>query len=69
MESTVIIIGGDHHNTLAAIRALGRKKCIFEIIVHDNCLTNEKVKVFKSKYAKKHPPADPVIIFQALFWG
>lgn len=52
MESTVIIIGGDHHNTLAAIRALGRKKCIFEIIVHDNCLTNEKVKVFKSKYAK-----------------
>lgn len=43
----VIVIGGNHHNTLGAIRGLGRKGVMSIVILHSNVKDNY---VLKSKY-------------------
>ena len=48
----VLVIGVDHHNTLAAIRCFGRKNVEMEILVHENIEQLKKVKISHSKYAK-----------------
>ena len=49
-ENRVIIIGADHHNTLAAIRAFGQEGCVIVVIIHGHALDRKKVQVFSSKY-------------------
>ena len=48
----IIIIGADHHNTLAVIRCLGRKKCNISILVHSSLQKLNDIKISHSKYAK-----------------
>ncbi len=48
----VVIIGADHHNTLAAIRCFGKCKCRLKVLVHTNEKDAEKVCVAHSRYAK-----------------
>lgn len=52
-ENEIIIIGADHHNTLAAIRAFGYENCGVKVIIHGENLKRRKISVFKSKYAKR----------------
>ena len=52
-ENRIIIIGADHHNTLAAIRAFGREKCELVVIIHGQSLARKKIQVFSSKYVNK----------------
>ena len=49
-ENRVIIIGADHHNTLAAIRAFGRENCEIAVIIHGHGLVRKKIQVFSSRY-------------------
>lgn len=46
IDNPIIIIGGDHHNTLAVIRDLGRHKCDIFVLVHTNS-TNKKTSEFR----------------------
>lgn len=50
-NNKVIIIGADHHNTLAVIRNLGSIGCDIEILIHEN-KGLEDICLSKSKYAK-----------------
>ena len=53
-ENRVIIIGADHHNTLAAIRAFGQEGCEIAVIVHGHALERKKVQVFSSRYVDQN---------------
>jgi D-aspartate ligase len=50
-----VIVGGDHHNTLAAIRDLGRNGYSFILIIH-SC--NNKIKVIHSRYVRQYYVVD-----------
>lgn len=50
-NNKVIIIGADHHNTLAVVRNLGSVGCDIEILIHEN-KDLEDICLSKSKYAK-----------------
>ena len=52
-NNEVIIIGGDHHNTLAIIRCLGINKVPFKVIIHGNEETKKNIAVLYSKYIKQ----------------
>ena len=47
----VVIVGGDHHNTLSLIRCFGKKKISFKVLIHTD-LKPENLMVIRSKYAK-----------------
>lgn len=53
-DNDVIIIGANHHNTLAAIRAFGQKCCSIKVIVHGDELVRSKIGILKSKYVKRN---------------
>lgn len=46
----VIIIGADHHNTLAVLRCCGLKKCHYDILVHTD--QADAIGISHSKFAK-----------------
>lgn len=48
----VIIIGGDHHNTLAAIRCFGNSGIHVITLIHSNEKNLGKIKCSKSKFAR-----------------
>ena len=52
IENPILIIGGDHHNTLAVIRDLGKNKCNISVLVHGKYENVKMVRVAHSKYAK-----------------
>ena len=52
-DNRVIIIGADHHNTLAAIRAFGQEGCEIVVIIHGHALERKKIQVFSSKYVNQ----------------
>lgn len=52
-DDKVLIIGGDHHNTLAAIRCFAREGVPIEVLVHGKFAKTSEVKISYSKYAKK----------------
>lgn len=52
LQNNVLIIGADHHNTLAVIRCLGRQKCNISVIVHGGFSGADAVRLSRSKYAK-----------------
>ena len=57
----VVVIGGDHHNTLSIIRCLGKRKIPFIVLVHDDfCKTNELM----LKYSKYGDDADPDSLYK-----
>lgn len=49
----VIIIGTDHHNTLAVIRAFGKEKIEFEVLIHGNFDDINQIDVYHSKYVSE----------------
>lgn len=53
LKNKIIIIGTDHHNTLAAIRAFGEKHCEIVIVIHGSNLNPKKIQVLSSRYAKR----------------
>ena len=46
----VIIIGGDHHNTLAIVRCFGKKKISFITLIHGSNITKKDLMISHSKY-------------------
>ena len=50
-KNNVIIIGADHHNTLAAIRCFGKLTCNLQVLVHTSQADLEKVRISHSRYA------------------
>ena len=53
-NSTIIVIGADHHNTLAVVRCLGRMKCKQHLLVHSSKTNFSDIHIAKSRYVKKH---------------
>lgn len=53
MGARILVIGGDHENTLASVRALGRECIPFDLVIH-GVLPGTKTMVGASKYAP-HP--------------
>lgn len=51
LDNEVIVIGADHHNTLAVIRCLGKLKCRQKILIHTDRQDTDNVHVAKSRYA------------------
>ena len=51
MENEIIIIGGNHYNTLGVIRSLGEKKVKSNLIITNN---DRYAYIVKSKYVKKY---------------
>ena len=47
MHNSLIVIGGNHHNTLGLIRSLGREGVMSSVILHDN---SENSYILLSKY-------------------
>lgn len=52
IPNTILVIGGDHVNTLAVVRDLGRHKCKMEILVHGEFSSLKEVNLAKSRFAK-----------------
>lgn len=52
IPNKIIIIGGDHHNTLAVIRDLGKYKCNISVLVHGKFESKKMIRVSHSKYAQ-----------------
>ena len=52
IDNKIVIIGGDHHNTLAVVRDLGKHKCDIIIVLHVGKISLKNTKVAYSKYAK-----------------
>lgn len=52
-DNTVIIIGADHHNTLAAIRAFGQENCDIKAVILGHDMKRRKISVFMSKYINR----------------
>lgn len=49
----VIVIGGDHHNTLAVIRSFYKHKINFKILIHSKTLEKKDIRIAYSKCAQK----------------
>lgn len=49
-SNTVIVIGGDHHNTLAVVRCLGKKGCSQKVLIHTHQNNPDRIYISKSKY-------------------
>ena len=52
-DNLIIIIGSDHHNTLAAIRAFGKENCELRVIIHGCQLVRDRLQVLKCRYVKR----------------
>lgn len=52
LTSRVLIIGGDHHNTLAVVRCLGRRKVDILVVVHTQQRELKKIDLSCSRYTK-----------------
>lgn len=48
----VIIIGGDHHNTLSVIRSFGRKKIDYKVIIHTKEKEKRNLMIYHSRFGK-----------------
>lgn len=48
----VIVIGGDHNNTLAVLRCLAKNNCRVTLVIHSKDI--KKNAILKSKYVKKY---------------
>lgn len=53
-EPSVIVFGGDHHNTLGVIRALGKSKIPFFVLIHDKRQNNPLICCKYSRYIHKN---------------
>lgn len=53
IDNRIIIIGGDHHNTLAVVRDLGSHNCDISVLLHGDFDASGKPKISYSRYAKK----------------
>lgn len=53
LENRIVIIGGDHHNTLAVIRDLGAHNCDISILIHGKFSSVKDIRVAYSRYARK----------------
>lgn len=51
-KERVIIIGGDHHNTLSAVRCFGKHKCDIKILIHGSFDNKKEIRIGKSVYSK-----------------
>ena len=51
-ENKVLVIGADHHNTLAIVRCLGANGCDIKVLIHGKVDCNEESKVSHSRYAR-----------------
>ena len=47
---SILVVGGDHYNTLAAVRCLGRERVPFDLMLHDEG-AYRKSRIAKSRYA------------------
>lgn len=54
LSNSVIIIGADHHNTLAVLRCLGKNKADITLLIHSSQISTSKPYIIKSRYAKKY---------------
>ncbi len=54
ISSRVLIIGGDHHNTLGVIRAVGRTKVKFTVLIHSNYANKRDICCQYSKYIRRN---------------
>lgn len=52
VENRVLVIGGDHHNTLAVIRSLGKENIPFKVLVHGDYSSISDIHIAASKYIK-----------------
>ena len=52
-RNEIIVIGGDHHNTLAIARCFGRRKVQFKVLVHEDFKNYEELMISHSKYVKE----------------
>lgn len=52
VENRVLVIGGDHHNTLAVIRSLGKENIPFKVLVHGDYSSIHDIHIAASKYIK-----------------
>ena len=50
VENRVLVIGGDHHNTLAVIRSLGKENIPFKVLVHGDYSSINDIHIAASKY-------------------
>ena len=53
-EPSVIVFGGDHHNTLGVIRALGKSGVPFSVLIHDTRAGNPLICCRYSRYIQKN---------------
>ena len=54
MNNEIILIGGDHHNTLAMMRLFGKQKINYIVLIHSSKTKNIKeISISHSKYSKK----------------
>lgn len=51
-ENSVIIIGGDHHNTLSVVRCLSKQKVSIHVLIHCNSSTLDDIRLASSKYVR-----------------
>ena len=51
-KNELIIIGGNHHNTLSVIRSFGMKKINFKLLIHENKKNINNLMICHSKFAK-----------------
>ena len=64
LGTRVVVIGADHHNTLAVLRCFGLKKCPCDILVHTD--QTDSIAISHSKFAKNKiytvPPCEAGIV-------
>lgn len=52
-NNTVVVVGGDHHNTLAVLRCLGKQGCRQVALIHTDYKEPARLHISHSKYAKE----------------
>lgn len=52
MKNEVIIIGGNHHNTLSVMRCFGKKNINYKVLIHGNNKNSHNMMINYSKYSK-----------------
>ena len=50
----ILVVGGDHHNTLASLRSLGRDGVPFDLLLHSGMKSADSLIVPSSKYCPKN---------------
>ena len=58
IDNEIVIIGGDHHNTLAIIRCFGMYKVPFKVIIHGEKCDKNDIAILHSKYVKYYSIVD-----------